>query len=253
MSDTADTATVELPDEISAELKDIEKTTKRGFDPKARMRNRGLRRGTITLFLDEELGPKLGWAHDLVNQLGEIVGRGREGKIGELEVAQNTLEAWLNGGRGAVETLKSMTKAAADKHHKELVAAVTALQAECDTLMAEMNASALIINMRAVPPVIQKDCRRKAKALLKIASKNVPDDLEEAFQEAQTAFLMTVIFQSVTDTESGGVNEETTYDDAIEYARYLPPGQFDRLDMAMGKIQFTDAISREIEGQEDFS
>jgi hypothetical protein len=33
----------------------------------------------------------------------------------------------------------------------------------------------------------------------------------------------------------------------------LPSGQFARLDQSMGKVQFQDAISREIESQEDFS
>jgi hypothetical protein len=136
---------------------------------------------------------------------------------------------------------------------KQVDIEIAKLTVERDKLIEEMNATALIIKMRAVPPVIQKDCRRKAKALLKITSKNIPEEMQEAFQETHAAFLMSVLFESVTDTESGGVIEATTYEDAIEYIKYLPSGQYERLDIAMGKVQYTDAISREIEGQEDFS
>jgi len=249
MSDTADTTTDDLPDE----LKNLAVTTKRGFDPKARLRNRGLRGATMTLYLDEEMGPKLGWAHDLKNAIGDVVSREREGVIGELDKATAELEAWLTRGRTEAEVGKSMTKAAMDKHHKELVAGIAEMEVERARLMAHMNNHALIVKMRAVPPVIVKDCRRKAKETLKITVKGIPEEMQEKFTETHTAHLMMVMFESVTDTESGGVIEETTYDDAIEYVRYLPPGQFERLDLKMGQVQYTDAISREIEGQEDFS
>jgi len=249
-------ATTDLPltaDDLPDELKNLATTTKRGFDPKARLRNRGLRRATITLYLDEEMGPKLGWAHDLKNSLGDVIGREREGVIGDLDEATAELQEWLSRGRLEAEVGKTMTKAAADKHHKELVAGIAEMEVERDKLLEYMDGHALIVKMRAVPPVIVKDCRRKAKETLKITEKGVPEDMQDKYTESHTAHLISVMFESVTDTESGGVNTETTYDDAIEYVRYLPPGQFERLDLKMGQVQYTDAISREIEGQEDFS
>lgn len=259
MTDTA--TTEEMPPEVKEELEKIVKTTKRGFDVQARVKGRGLRKATITLFLDEELGIELGWAYDIVDgsgsatdALGRVYGREREGVIGELEAAEEEKAEAVRMHKALAEAGKAAgTETTVEPNTAALDERIAGLEARRDELIAELTKSAIVVKMRAIPPVMQKNCRRLAKQTLGITEKGIPEDRQEEFKEAHTAHLMTLMFQSVTDNETGEVNTETTYEDAVVLTEHLPPGQFERLDMMMGKVQYTDAISRQIEGQEDFS
>jgi len=241
-----------------AQLDKLEKVTKRGFDLSSRLKNRGLRRGSITLFLDEDLGPKLGWAYDVQNEFKQVIGRERAGVIGNLDAQEEMLR---NLGTNSPEfELTDEGEKARKKYEVELAKKRKALQTtidalikERDELIEELTKSAIHIEMRAVPPIIQKDTHRRAKITCDLDGKNIPENMEELVALSESAHLMTVMFQSVTDNETGETNTETTYQDAIDLMGYLPPGQMARLDMKMGEIQFTDAISRAIETQEDFS
>lgn len=235
MSDAS--ITPEQQDEIDKMVK----TTKRGFDVKARLRNRGLRRGSITIYLNEEMGPELGWAYDKLDGFGNVVRREREGVIGEIDSLKDDQQKILDAREPSSDAPTGLEDKAAE------------LEAKRDELIAELAKTAMHFELRAVPPVIQKDMRRRARQTLGIKEKDIPEGLTEEFNTAEAAHLMTVIIQSVKDNETGGVNTEVTYEDAIDMMGYIPPAQFARLDELMGKIQFTDAISREIESQEDFS
>lgn len=247
----------ELPDELKEEVAKIRDTTKKGFDLKARLENRGLRKASITLYLDDEKGLELGWAEDTTNGLGAVVGREQVGVIGELDalaIERDAIITMRTIDNAARESFK--TDAAWQKHldaPTPLDGKIAELEAKRDRLVEELTSTAIVVNMRAVPPVIQKDCARLARATLKITDKGIPDDRADEFTIAQTGHLMSVMFQSVTDNATGEVNLTTSYEDAMALMDFLPPGQFWRLDKMMGQVQFTDAISRNIEGQEDFS
>ena len=220
--------------EVKEQAERIASITKKGFDLEERLKNRGLRKATITLYLDEEKGVEIGWARDKKNELGAVVGREREGIFGEIDALEEK-------------------RRKADSEDKSLDSEIAELETKRDEMLEELNKSAIVVNIRAVPPVIQKDCRRKTKATLGIETKNIPDDMAEEFDIASTAHLMAVLIQRVTDNATGGVNEGIDYAEAITMMGYLPPGQFYRLDAKMGEVQFTDAISQSIKGQEDFS
>lgn len=258
----SDTATAEMPPEVKEELDKIVTTTKRGFDPGERLRKRGLRRGTITLFLDDEKGAEIGWAHDMTNALGQFVAREREGVVGEIDVAREERAKEVaeyqrqvdNAGPLGLSTKDLMDiKKAHESELKMYDGHIAELEAKRDELVAELTKTGLTIKMRAIPPVIEKDCRRLARRTLGINEKNIPEEHRENYNLAFNAHLMTKMFQEVIDNETGAVNTETTYQDAIDLMGWLPPGQYLRLDVMMGKVQFTDHISQEIEAQEDFS
>ncbi len=218
-------------------IEKIAAVTKKGFDLSARMKGRGLRRGTITLYLDEEKGAELGDAYDVKNAMGVFIRRERTGIIGDIDAliaARDTPDPDGNVG-------------------PDLADSIASLEAKRDALIEEMTKTAVVVHMRAVPPVIEEDCKRKARETLGIKEKGVPKDLQEEFTLAQTAHLMAALIQRVVDNETGAVNEGIDYNEAVSMMEYLPKSQFARLDNKMGEIQFTDAISRSIEGQEDFS
>jgi hypothetical protein len=263
MTETATAPEPELTAEQKAEIKKVQTLTKRGFDPKARLQNRGLRRATITLFLDEEKGVELGWAREIYNEFNQPVGMEHEGVLGELDLAVRLRENRIAEHEKALQehaeaanagkVTGTRAKAAPKLDNADIDERIAELEAKRDELVKELERTGLTIKLRAVPPIIEKGTRRQAKVTLGINEKNIPDDKKEEFNIAAMAHLMAVMFQSVTDNESGEVNEETTYDDAIALMDYLPPGQWHRLDNQIGKVQFTDAISRVIESQEDFS
>lgn len=244
----------------------IEKTTKRGFDLSARLKNRGLRKGSITLYLDEEKGPELGWAYDMYDQMGNIVGRAREGALGMLDAASADKAMAEAENELAIAKRDAMRAAATSvggepdlveepelKDIGEIDKQIDALKAEAERLTEELTKTGLVVTVKAVPPIIQKDQHRKAKEMMKITSKNIPDEQEDEFYDLESALLMSVIVQTITDNESGEVISEIELSDAVEMVGYLPRGQKQRLDNLLNTIQFTDAISRQIESQEDFS
>jgi len=244
--------------ELKEELEALAKTTKREFDIVARLKGRGLRKGSITLYLDEELGSELGWAYDLTDKFGMFVRRVRHGILGDLDEVEEAKALALKQFELASEN-PEMTESDRTKGKKALDAIVSkfderiaGLSEKRDEMVARLTDTGLTLRIEAVPPVIQKDCRRKAKAMLKITSKNIPDDIIEEFELCKQAHLMSVMIQSITDNETKSTNVGTTYDEAIALIDHLPPGQFQRLDAKLADIQFTDAISRSIESQEDF-
>jgi hypothetical protein len=246
-------------EEVEAAQAKLEEMTKKGFDLKARLKGRGLRKGSITLYLDELTGPELGWAYDLTNKLGFFVKRVRHGVLGELDNVEE-LKAKTTAAydlASAAEDLKPAEKTKLTKEYNSIIAAFDAkineLESQRDDLVQEITHSGLTIAAQAVPTVIQKDCRRKAKATLEIKGKNIPEDLAEDFEMCEQAHLMAAMIQSITDNATGHVNLGATYEDAVDLMGMLPPGQFQRLDAMLGDLQFTDNISLSIESQEDFS
>lgn len=249
----------------------VAKITKKGFDLKARLEGRGLRRASITLYLDEELGVELGNAYD---EMAEVPGypipqrrRKRSGVIGDLDalyeekaevegrISKEVLDSATDGksetpegGDGRRETHSKYEDAL-----KSVSEQIEKLEERKAELVAELERTGLVVQLRAVPPVIEKDCRRKAKATLGIESKNIPDDMIEEMRKTELAHLMAMVIQSVTDIATDSANDDVTYQDAIDLMDFLPPGQWSRLDEKLYEVQFTDAISRQIESQEDFS
>lgn len=259
----SDTATVPSETEQQEAVEQIIGITKKGFDLTARLKGRGLRKATITLFLEDELGLELGWAYDARDQLGNVMlnqatgkaVRIRHGVEGDLDLAQIELESILNptAAQKVAESTGLVTHDETETRRKDVVANIKKLEKRRDELTAELVKTGLTIQMRAVPPIIQKDTRRLARQTMGITEKSVPEDKQVDFNLCQLAHLMTFMFQTVTDNATGEVNEGIDYDDAVELMGQIPVGQYDRLNAVIGQVQFTDAISRSIEGQEDFS
>lgn len=234
--------------DIEQKMEEIAKVTKKGFDLKARLQNRGLRRGAITLYLDEELGAELGDVRILRDGFNNVIGKHRTGIIGQLDEAAEARDTIVKEFEAA-KVLDSKAKL----DTKQLDKTIAELEAKRDEIVAELTRTGITIKMRAVPPIIEKDTHRLAKQTMGIEEKNIPEEKADEFNSIKTAHLMSRILQSVTDNQTGEVNEVLDYEDCVALMEQLPPSQFDRLDNKLGEVQFTDAISRSIESQEDFS
>ncbi len=237
----------------------LRSTIKKNFDPRERLRKRGLRRATITLYLDEDTGDLLGRDYPLTNSVGAIVGRDRVGVLGDIANLEDEIAATVKDHNAAMEDekLAAAGKGKLKRDHasylKEAEKKLAELFARRDELIEELEATSITFKLRAVPPVIRKDCHRKAKKSLGIETKGVPEDLKSDVNDAEVAHLLAVMTEQIIDNESGVVNEGIDYHDAVAFMEELPPSQWTRLDQKVGELQFTDAISRSIEKQEDFS
>lgn len=238
-----------MPAEIKEQVDKLVETTKKGFNLRDRLKNRGLRRGSITVFMDDDKGAELGWTRDIKDPLGNITGRARVGVLGEIEKAEAELHDASVRAAVAIDGNQAAVKAEVAEIEKK----IAALHVKRDALAAELTETAIVITARAVPPIVQKDTHRKARQTLSITDKNVPEALMEDLNISQTAHLLTVMVQSVKDNATGDINEGMSYEEAIDLMDYLSVHQFNRLDTFMGDLQFTDAISETIERQEDFS
>ena len=241
------------------ELERIVKVTKKNFDPRERLKRRGLRRATITLFLDEEIGEKLGRDYPITNSMDMVIGHDRTGVLGKLaELAEKreklvaAHEAEL-ADRDITQAAKTKLKKDHSNGLKALDSIIAATEERRDELIKQLTDTGITLKLRAVPPVIQKDCRRKAKQTLGITEKGIPEGFKAKFDNAEVAHLLASMVESITDNETGTTNDHFDYDDAVAHMEELPPGQWFRLDQKIGELQFTDGISRVIENQEDFS
>jgi hypothetical protein len=203
----------------------LRETAATGFDLKARLQGLAGREGQITLYLDEEAGLELGTAHDEKNNFGITVGRVQEGVLGEIDKLDTESDTY-----------------AAD---------LAKLEAKRNELIAKIQNSAFIVKLRAIPPIVAKGAKRRAKETLKIKGK-VPEDQLGDFSDAYLAHLLSDTIVSITDVASGGVQGKLTYEDARALQDYLPQQQFTRLDNKLAEVQFKDAVDESVQGDQDF-
>ena len=199
--------------------------TQQGFDLKKRLQGIGLREGQITLFTDHETGEALGTARDVKNQLGITVDRVQVGILGD------------------IDKLNPESKTYAED--------LAALEVQRDELIAKLQETALVVKLRAVPPIIAKDGRRRAKVSLGIKGE-VPADRTEEFDDAFTAHLLSDTIVSIEDVASGAVNGKQTYEDCRTLKEFLPPDQWQRLDHKLAEVQYKEAVSEAISSDTDF-
>lgn len=226
---------VTLPEDAAEQqaAEDVAKQIKRGFSLKDRLEKRGLRRVSVTLFLDENVGAEHKAVADRVAAIDAQIAELNESIDGQPEAA--------------------LVRVIATAERDGLVAEREPLVQERDKLEAKLKADSITVAMRAVPPVIAKDARRRAKVTCDITEKTIPEDKAEEFVRAYNAHMLSLVVQTITDSASGETVEGLDYEGAIDMANYLPQGQYVRLSQALNEVQFRDAFSQTIEGQEDFS
>lgn len=232
MSDTSPAIEPTLSPEDAAEIEQVVKEVKRGFSLKDRLEKRGLRKVTVTLFLDENVGAEHKEVADKAKFLGEQID----------EMSKMLL--------GAEE---EFTRKALEQEIETLTAERDALIPQRDALEERLRDDALVVHLRAVPPVMVKNAHRLARQALEIAEKNVPKDRMDEYLPVINAQLLAFTVQSITETATGQTNDGLTYEDARDLMDYLPTEQSERLASALNEVQFRDQFSKSIEAQEDFS
>lgn len=232
MSDISPAPEPALTSDETAEIEQVVKEVKRGFSLKDRLEKRGLRKVTVTLFLDENVGAE-------------------HKEIADKIIALNAQIDELSEMHG--QSVEGETKAALLKEIERVTAERDEMIPERDALEDRLREEALIVHLRAVPPVIARDAHRRARAELEIEEKNIPRNRMEDFLPVMNCHLLSLTVQSITDTATNETNDGLSYQDARDLMDYLPSSQTERLANALNEVQFRDAFSESIEAQEDFS
>jgi hypothetical protein len=200
----------DMPDDV----KQIVTEAQEEFDLEARLTNRKMRTGQITVFTDEVLAE----AHSDAERAVALLERARD-IAGEDDDTEND----------ALPALKEAAAAA----------------------LEELNKTAITFHFQAVPPIIQKAGRRKARKDMGLKSE-VPADKVEEFSDLITAYLLSDCTVRYVDHQSGTTVNDLTVKAARALINFLPDAEFKRLDLKLGEVQFKNVISESATAQIDF-
>lgn len=239
MSDASidiDPTAVVSPDDVALieqdEIDGVVREIKRGFSLKDRLKKRGLRKVTLTVFLDENVGAE---HRDVAEKVAEI----------DETIAQ--IRPILDG------TKDDVVRQTAQTEIDRLEAERAPLVVKRDELAERVKRDSFTISLQAVPPVIAKDARRRARETMGIEQKDIPKDRLEDFAPVYNAHLLAMVCQTITDNSTGETNDSISFQEATDLFDVLPSHQGVRLAEALNEVQFRDAFSKTIEAQEDFS
>lgn len=194
---------------------------KTGFNLKDRLQKRSLRTARQTVYTDEVLGQKYIELSQVLNAQLSLIARPVDGKV-------------------FTEAVRDEAQEVVDK-----------LQPEVDEVLAKLKAGGLTFDLQAVPEVIVKDCRRKARKHLG-AKGAVPAEQTDAYNDAYVAEIIAATVIGYTAHETGEHFGKLEYDEALALVDFLPMYEFQKLDSAIKNIQFTNAISESVVDDADF-
>lgn len=244
---------IDVPDEVKAEIEGIAEEEKKTFNLKDRLHNRRARNETVTVYTDEVTGDELGGARDVRGQLGQVIGRRRWGVLGDIDLLKSEIEIQQAVITSAPEEAND-TREKAQAVIDEKLAEIEVLKDKARPLIRTLNQSGLTFRLRSLPPVIKKDAKRQARKSLGITKKGLPEGVtEEDLGERTVAHLFVASVIDYTDHESGQVIPSIDLDGAIELQGHLPEGQWDKIDEAIGSLQYKSAIGDAVTDDADFS
>ena len=235
---TDETATQETIITEDPIITQIVAEAKAGFNLTARLQGRALRTGSITVYTDEIAGEKYKAIDLKLQQISDSAANLKK-------LAEAARNVGLEAGAVALETEAGNALANTD------LAAYAALETEQEAVKAELDASSLTFELRAVPEIIVKDTRRKSNLALSIKGP-VPEDRQDEWGEYFTALLLTQVIRKVTDHATGDSAESISLEDARSLGDYLPLSQFQRLSVKMADVQYKNSISDSVTAEADF-
>lgn len=128
---------------------------------------------------------------------------------------------------------------------------IAEIEKELREVATEVYKTGLTFSLRAVPEIVVKDVRRKTRKNLNIKGK-IPEDRLEEFNDAFTAGIFSKAIEGFRDHESDAKVDTFTYQDARDLADYLPKSEWEKVDRAVGDIQFSNSISEAVTEDADF-
>lgn len=210
-----------------------------GFDLRERLLGASTLSKTVTVYTDAATGKELGGAEDQKGQGGVVLGRRRWGVQGRIEEIGLRAEYLLKQDSPDDEEITALEAELAEKTKKS------------KALLAKLDKSALVFTIRAVPELVIRDTRRKARQNLGIKSKGI-DGREEEYSLEYTALLLSASVEKFLDKASGETYTSLSEQQARDLRDFLPAGQFAKLDAAMIEVSFEAQIGEHGTDSADF-
>lgn len=230
------------------EFDEIMDEARTGFDLRDRLAGVRRRQKTVTVFTDSETGAELGGVETKYLPGTDIVqGKRRWGVQGRLDELREKADSLAK----RIE----QTPTLADEYRQEIAALeeeMKGLSDEASTLLKKLQETALIFKMQALPDIIIRDTRRKARKALDIKGKDIPESMQEQYGLEHVATLLAASVQSWKDNSDGKVYDSLSVQQARDLRDYLPAGQFPLLDEAMLELSFQASIGEHATDSADF-
>jgi hypothetical protein len=201
-----------------------------------------LRERKVTVYRNQKAAEELGGFEDKQTLLGTTQ-RERWGLLGKLDERRTA----------KIELEKDNEDGRFDASIQILADEIDALIEEIAPVAEALKASALTLELRAVPPVILKDTRRRARKELGIKGKNIPEDRMEEYEDLQQAELLSDMLVSVVDGRGRKPSRQPDVAWALKLRQRLHESEYGRIDRLVGEIQYRGAVANSIAESGDFS
>lgn len=214
-----------MTDDIQQIAEEAVAEAREGFELEEVLTGTPSRFKTIRVFTDEATGEELGGVEVERNEQGLPTGIRRWG------LAKVIAELQVDEEANAAELKKARAKA--------------------KSLAKKLDSTALDIELQAVPRVVKKDARRKARKELGIKG-HVPEDLMEDYADEFDAQILSRSVVSIYSVAKDAKNRELTVAGARHLRNMLPESEYGRLDRAVSELQFRAVIAEKATSNADF-
>ena len=224
------------------DIEDVAEQARSGFDLASRLMGAPRLEKTVTVYTDPVTGKALGGAENATDR-GIIIGRKRWGVLGDIDRLEERIKIALNraeAGEDHGEDLDALESELAD------------LKKKSASLLKKLDSTALVFTLRAVPGLVIRDARRKARKNLNIKAKGISADQEEAFQLEVTNIVLAASTVQYVDNKSKQTIPTLSVEDATALRDYLPVGQYDKLDIALAELSLEAQIGNHATDSADF-
>ena len=231
----------------SPEIEEIVKEVEDDFDLDDLLNNRSHVDSTLRLYTDEKAGKELGGAEAEKGQFG-FGTRRRWGILGEIDALSEVIER-AEKALGAMDD--GDARALIQEEVDEANARVVELGKKAGPLIEKMNRSAIDLEIQSLPPVIIKDCRRRARAALEIKGKVSEADTERYMEQFNNEILVACVGKYTLVGNGKSMDGITVAQAAALYDK-LPQSEVDKLDGKINEIVFKSSIAQEVGLNSDF-
>lgn len=196
-----------------------------------RAKGRSLITDEVTVFMDEVTGRKLGGSEQKTRLLRGIPIPDGERRWGVL---------------GQIANLAESNK---DGEHDEKIAA---LLTKAEEYRAELNKSAVVITLQALPSLIVEDAAGASRRHLEIEpDAEIPEEKAKAFNRRNSAEMISRAVISLVDAD-GNKGDLPSPDEAAQWADHFPASEYRKLARKIAELQFETAIAEQATDNADF-
>ncbi|MGN6324494.1 hypothetical protein [Pseudolysinimonas sp.] len=259
-----ETDVIDVIDTDGETVEELIEDAKGSFSLLDTIKNRAMRSAKLDLGYDEVNSDKLIAVEAAIAQLNTVLDRAAQNAsdLDEYEKRVRSFKAKLKKGtpeeRAELEPqLAKLEQEVADKKNllvelKPLQDKAAEMAKEADKLRADVAAQSLSVELRALPTTIAKGATRRARKVLGISQKGIPEDREQEFADEQIA---QIAYDQVVRWRDNRSGEEGTKLD-IEVIRairdFMPLSQSAKFFATVDDLQFKNAISESVIAQSDF-